>query len=109
MGARVAVLNEGVLALVMLEHLVQKAVEMGFRDRAVDVAPPDFILGGVFFDDEAVIGGTARVLARFRDDGAPGGQFAFAAADGLLEQMVGVEVPIGLFDPAQSVIFQAEF
>ena len=108
MGAGVAILNEGVLAFVMLQHLGEQTVEMGLGNRPVDVAPPDILLGGGFFDDEAVVGRTPGVLPRFGDDGATGRQLAFAAANGFFEQVVGFKVPVGPLDARQSVVFQSE-
>ena len=78
-GPGIAVLNENVPALQMAQHLVQQALEVFFRNGNVDVAPPDIVLGGVFLDDEAVVGGSPGMRSRQCYKRAPLRQHAFAA------------------------------
>ncbi|HIC29472.1 MAG TPA: sigma-70 family RNA polymerase sigma factor, partial [Rhodospirillales bacterium] len=78
-GAGITVLNEHVTALQMAQHLVQHAVKIFFRDRRVDGAPPDVVLGGRLFNNETVVRRTPGIDARHRDQCPAGGQQAFVA------------------------------
>ena len=58
------------------------------------VVPPDRRFGLGIADDELVVGGAARVLARGDDQGAVLGEHAFAAADRMLGQRRRKQVPV---------------
>ena len=58
------------------------------------IVPPDGVLGLGVADDELVLGRAAGVLAGLDDQRAVLGEQALAAADRLLDQRRGAEVPV---------------
>jgi hypothetical protein len=56
-------------------------------DIGLVVVPPDLVVALGVADDELVLGGAARVLAGFGDQGAVGGQPRLAARDRFLVEL----------------------
>ena len=83
-GAGEHVDDIGRTALQIGQHALMDHVEHGFADRDVDVAPIDRRLGHRIADDVFVLGRSAGVLARDRDERAAGRDRAFPLADRVL-------------------------
>ena len=73
-GARVRVDDVEVARVQVLGDLVAEAVEVLLRDRLVDLAPRDPVLGLRLLHEELVLGRAAGVLAGVDDEGAALGE-----------------------------------
>jgi hypothetical protein len=54
-GAGIAVLDEELLALAIVQHPLMHGIELGGLDRPVDLAPPDLVFARGLADDELVV------------------------------------------------------
>ncbi len=68
--------------------------EVARRERTVDRAPGDLVLGAGLFDDEAVSRRTTRAVPGLHHQRAIGGQFALSALDGFFNQLSGADVGV---------------
>ncbi len=68
--------------------------EVARRERTVDRAPGDLVLGARLFDDEAVSRRTTRAVPGLHHQRAIGGQFALSALDGFFNQLSGADVGV---------------
>ena len=93
-GAAMKVLNEGGPAPVVGQHASFEGLEIAGLHRDVDLAPVDRIGGDAIADDELVVGGPARVETGQHDQGAVGGEAAFAVDEGVLVKPGRLEVPV---------------
>src|SRR5690606_35750669 len=86
-GAYMNVGNEVILGLIEGFDAVPEGIELVGGERTVDRTPGDVALAALLFDDEAIDGRTAGTMPSPDDERAVGGQFAFAAFDGLFNQL----------------------
>lgn len=86
--------NEMVLGVVERFHAGPQRIELVGRERTVDVAPGDRVLGARLFDDETVDRRTAGAMAGTYDQRAVGGQFALTAANGFFYQLGGADIGV---------------
>ena len=84
---------ELVLVRQRLEEIVVEAIECRRVHRLVAVVPPDDVLGESVLDGKLVLRASAGVLAGSDDQRPVLGEQAFAAANRMLHQRRGGEVP----------------
>ena len=105
-GADEAILHVDVVALPEGHHLGVQAVEMGFGERLIDVAPLHVGVGGFVAHDEFVLGRTPGELAGADYERAAAGEIAFAALDGVLQQLRRTEVPVRNIEVAEALLLE---
>jgi hypothetical protein len=97
-GTNLAVANEQVAVLQMGNDALADAFERRRLERLIDAAPVDLPFAVRFANDEAVFGRSAGACEGAGDQGAGIGEFAFAAAQGGLDQ--GRRGEVGGHEPA---------
>ena len=105
-GAAIQILNVVIVTLHVLQHVFVKNVELGRIHRRV-VFPPDVRLDAGGFDDEFILGRTARVLAGLDQEGPALSKLALAAAQCGFDQSWLHQVVIDIAQPGDALIFQA--
>ncbi len=106
-GAGKAVEDEDLLALQVRDDLGADGVELGLLDGAVHLAPGDVVMDGRGVHDELIIGAAAGVLAGLDHQRAGVGQCALAAAERMLGQLCGRQIPIDRLGIDDAQLFQS--
>ena len=106
-GADEAILHIDVVTLPEGHHFGIQAVEVGFGERLVDVAPLHVGVGGLVAYDEFVLGRTPRELAGADDKRAAAGEISFPALDGMFQQLRRTEVPVRDIEVAEPLLLEA--
>src|SRR5690606_23684638 len=86
--------NEVILGLVEGFDTVPERIELLRRERAIDRTPGNIVLAAWLFDDETVNGRATGTMPSPDDQRAIGGQLAFAALDGLFNQLSGADIDV---------------
>ncbi len=93
-GANMDVGNEAVTLGDVGFDTIPQRFEVASRERTVDRAPGDLVLGAGLFDDKAVSRRTTRAVPGLHHQRAIGGQFALSALDGFFNQLSGADVGV---------------
>jgi hypothetical protein len=102
-GAGERVDDVDVLVLEVRGDLLAQALEVLLRDRLVDLAPPDAVLGSGFPDDELVLRRPAGVPAGVDDERSALGEPALAAPQRVRVKQRGRRVAVDAAGRAQTV------
>src|SRR3546814_20105245 len=85
---------------------VPQCFEVAGRERTVDRAPGDLVLGARLFDDEAVSRRTTRAVPGLHHQRAIGGQVALSALDGFSKQLSSAAVGLHGVSGLRSAFFR---
>ena len=102
-----AIEHKDLLALQVGNHLGADGVIAGLVDGTVDLAPGNLVMHGGGINNEFVVGAAAGVLTGLDHQRAGQGQRALAAAQGVLRQLRGVEIPVNCGSVDDTQFFQS--
>ena len=106
-GPAEAILDVKFVALPESQHLGVEGIEFLFGDRLIDLPPVHSAFGDVVAHHELVFRRAAGEWLGANHQRSSGGEQAFMAADGVLDELRRAQIPVGDGDIANAVLVEA--